>query len=95
MKKNSGLLKDFLEQFVSTPKIARKYNAFKVAHIWEERMGESISAYTEKIYLKGDVIYIHILSSALKNELMMNRQKILELFQNQLGEELVKEVKIY
>ena len=62
--------------------------------LWEKLMGKTISTYTSNIRLRKNVLYLTILSAPLKHELSFGKEKIKSLLNDEIGEEVVKEVVI-
>lgn len=58
-------------------------------------MGPVISSYTRRIKLDGQVLIIYVDSSPLKAELSTMKETILQSVNQRLGEDYVKEVRIY
>ena len=57
-------------------------------------MGETISKRTEKIIFKDEVLSIYLNSAPLKEELTYGREKIIQLLNQELGGNYIKEVVI-
>lgn len=61
---------------------------------WPRLMGEPIAQNTEKIWFEGGTLYVKVKSPLWKNELQLARQKIKDTLNRDMGENLIKEVKI-
>jgi hypothetical protein len=95
-KHNDKSIKENLDLlFNRNIKLRKGRNAVRVENIYREKMGEVINKYTSKIHFHNETLSIHILSAPLKKELSMNHSKILKLLNAELGEELIKIIKIY
>jgi len=55
-------------------------------------VGKAISSRTDKVYIRDGVLYVHLKSSIVRNELMMIREALREKLNNQAGEEIIKEI---
>ena len=55
-------------------------------------MGKTIAKYTEKIQVINHTLYITTHVAPLKNELLFQKDKIMERLNEILGEKLVREV---
>jgi len=62
--------------------------------VWEEIMGKTIAKYTEKIQIINNTLYISTTVAPLKNELLYQKDQIIQRVNEALGEQLVKEVVI-
>ena len=55
-------------------------------------MGKAISSRTTKIYIKDHVLYVHLNSSVVRNELLMLREALREKLNQNAGTEVIKEI---
>jgi predicted nucleic acid-binding Zn ribbon protein len=92
---NNRPLKEWLKIFTQSPQIRSRLYQTRVEKMWKEVMGPVISSYTRRIKLDGQVLIIYVESSPLKAELSTMKETILKSVNERLGEEYVKEVKIY
>jgi len=85
-------MKEAMDQLLKTFNIKTKFDQTKLIAYWEEIMGKTIASRTEKLYIKDKVLYIHINSAPLKNELMMSKSKILEIINKGADDTIVNDV---
>ena len=83
-------IKDFLER----SKLNNGVKALKLTDTWEQLMGKTIARYTDKIELVNRTLFIHTHVAPLKQELMYQREKIIELVNEALGPNTISEVVI-
>ena len=55
-------------------------------------MGDGINRYTIKRYVKDGVMTVHLSSASLANELMLNRDRIIQQINEALGREIIREI---
>lgn len=94
-RKNDVSIKDALEEMVSELKLKPRLNEWRIKDNWRKLMGEMIANRTTGISLRGGKLYLKVDSAALKNELTYSREKIIQIFNDELGEKAIKEVLIY
>ncbi len=87
-------LKDILGEVSSSLNWNNKLHETKIKLLWSEKMGTTINQHTSKIRLRRDKLFIYINSASLKHELSFQKEKIREFFNQEFGDEVVKEVKI-
>lgn len=87
-------IREAMEQFLRSSRLKQGINSVRVEELWEELMGKTISKYTEKLEIKGNTLFISTQMAPLKNELLYQKEKIMERINEALGEKLVKEVVI-
>ena len=93
MKKNEQKISAILKEFVQQKQIQRGYNQSGLQKFWQDKMGPTINKYTSKIALRKDILVLSISSSALKQELIFSKKKLLQLFAEEFGENVVKDIK--
>ncbi len=91
-KTNDEPLADVLKQMVKVMKLGDNLNKTKIESLWEEKMGRTIATYTREIRLRDKVLYVTIESASLRSQLHFGREKIRQLFNNEIGEDFLKEV---
>ena len=94
-KKNDITIGQALDMMVDDLKLRTKLNESRIRDGWVEIMGKPIAKYTSSVSLRDGKLYIKIDSAALKQELNYSRVKIMELFNKELGAQVVKDVVVY
>lgn len=93
---NDKNIKEVLGEYLAVnQKLARGYYASHIEAVWRTKMGTTISGYTDKIFFKDGVIKIYLNSSTLKKELSMSKDKIRNMLNEALGQEIVQIVELY
>lgn len=85
-------LQDAIQQFLSKSRLKSGIQALRIEEIWEEIMGKTIAKYTDKIQLINGTLFITTSVAPLKNELLFQKEKIIERLNEALQEKIVKEV---
>lgn len=80
-------------QYLKNQNLEQRFNEKKLIHSWREIMGEPIANRTTKIFIKEGVMVVELNSAPLKQELNIAKDKVLRLFEEKLGAQVVKEVK--
>ena len=87
-------LQDAIQEFLKHSRLKSGIQALRIEEIWEEVMGKTIAKYTDKIQLINHTLYITTTVAPLKNELLYQKEKIIERINEILMEKLVTEVVI-
>jgi len=87
-------LQDAIKKFLDQSRLKQGMQSLRIEDIWEEIMGKTIAKYTDKIQVINHTLYITSTVAPLKNELLYQKEKIIERVNEALGEKLVKEVVI-
>ena len=87
-------LQDAIQQFLQKSRLKTGIQALRIEEVWEELMGKTIAKYTDKIQVINHTLYITSSVAPLKNELLYQKEKIIERINEALGEKIVKDVVI-
>jgi predicted nucleic acid-binding Zn ribbon protein len=74
--------------------VDRKLKEVQLVSQWESLMGKTVAHRTSKIYIKNQILYLHVTSSVLKTELLMMRQDIIDKLNENAGERLIDQIVI-
>jgi hypothetical protein len=85
-------LAEAVKDYIDVMKIGGKLNEAGVINSWEETVGKVISSRTSKIYMKDNILYVHLNSSVVRNELLMLRQSLIEKLNQKAGYVVVKDI---
>lgn len=87
-------IQDAIQQFLQKSRLKTGIQALRIEEVWEELMGKTIAKYTEKIQIINHTLFITTSVAPLKNELLYQKEKILERVNEAMGEKVIKEVVI-
>lgn len=87
-------LGDALKKFLETSKFKNEIQSLKIEERWEKMMGPAIAGMTSKIEIRNHTLFIHTSIAALRNELVFQRDLIKKRINEELGQELVREIVI-
>jgi predicted nucleic acid-binding Zn ribbon protein len=85
-------LGEALKEFLNSSKLKSSVQALRIEEVWEQIMGKTISKYTERIEIRGQTLFIHTSVAPLKQELGFQKERIIQLVNDALGEKLIREV---
>ncbi len=83
-----------LQQFLNKSKLKTGVQAMQIEDVWEKIMGKTIAKYTDKLQIVGSTLFVSTVVAPLKNELLYQKEKIIEMVNAELGEKIIKEVVI-
>jgi predicted nucleic acid-binding Zn ribbon protein len=94
--KNSGNqpLGNLLREFLRTYGLEDRVNESKVFHAWNTLFGQLVARHTKSLKIKDKVLYVRIDSSALRNELLFAREKIITAINNEVGANVINDLVI-
>jgi len=83
-----------LKEFLKKSKLKTVIQALQIEDAWEKIMGRTIAKYTDKIEIINQTLFISSTVAPLKNELLYQKEKIIERVNEALGERVITEVVI-
>ena len=85
-------LKIILKELMKTYRLQKGNNEWVIKEAWPRLFGEMINRHTVQLRLSGRRLYIKVDSSPLRQELMMGREKIRKILNEEIGENFLEEV---
>ena len=81
-----------LKQFLNKSRLKSGVQALQIEDAWEKIMGRTIANYTDKIQIINSTLFITTSVAPLKNELIYQKEKIIQRVNEALGEKVINEV---
>lgn len=92
-KNNEQTLGEAIKQLLeSNPFMKQKMNELNIVDLWDKKMGRLIASNTKSISLRKSVLYVEVKSAALKSEMSYNREKIIGIMNEALGELVITDI---
>lgn len=87
-------MQDAIKQFLKQSRLKGNIQALQIEDVWEQIMGKTIARYTDKIQIINHTLFISSTVAQLKNELLYQKEKIIERVNEALGDKVINEVVI-
>ena len=87
-------LGDAMREFLNKSRLKTGVQAVQIEDVWEKIMGKTIAKYTDKIQIFNQTLFITSSVAPLKNELLYQKDKIIQRVNEALGEKVIKDVVI-
>ena len=91
-RSNIQTLRQAIESFLKETPLRRKLLERRLIESWGEIMGKPVARATNKLYIRDGILYVHLNSSVLRNELFMLRDEIITKLNQQAGEDVIKDI---
>ena len=85
-------LAEAVNDYISEMNLGGKLSEIAVINSWEEIVGKAISIRTTKIFIKDHILYVHLNSSVVRNELVMLREALRQQLNKKAGSEVIKDI---
>jgi predicted nucleic acid-binding Zn ribbon protein len=81
-----------IREYLKEEKIDGKLAEIEAVNSWESIIGKQIARATTSIYIKDGILYVHLKSSIVRNELLMMRNDIIQAINQHIGSRVVKSI---
>jgi predicted nucleic acid-binding Zn ribbon protein len=85
-------LGDAVKKFLETSRIKNQIESLSIEDHWEKIMGKTIANYTDKIEIRNKTLFIYTTVAPLKNELVFQKDLIIQRVNEQIGAGSITEV---
>jgi hypothetical protein len=85
---------DAMKNFMQKSRLKNGLKSAAIEQVWQEIMGEVIAKYTNKLQIINQKLFITTSNGPLKNELMFQKQLIIERINEKMGAGTISEVVI-
>lgn len=85
-------LAEAMKDYIREMNLEGKLLEVNLINSWEEVVGKAISSRTGKVYVKDQVLYVHLNSSVARNELLMLKEALKEKLNERAGKEVIKDI---
>ncbi len=85
-------LAEAMQDYIKEMKLGDKLREVGIIDSWENTVGKAISSRTTRVYIKDGILYVHLKSSIVRNELLMIREALREKLNERAGAEVVKDI---
>ncbi|MBQ5692669.1 MAG: DUF721 domain-containing protein [Alistipes sp.] len=83
---------ELMEQLFKSPNIAAKIAEGSLPDIWRRVVGPVVAEQTRQVRLVRGVLFVHITSAIMRNELMMRRDALVRAINKEAGIDIVAQL---
>jgi hypothetical protein len=91
-EKNLHSLSEALNAFIKENKLQKGIDKVMVKKAWEKIMDNGVNNYTTAVELRNDTLFVSLSSSVLREELSHGKSKIIDMINEELNKDLVKNI---
>lgn len=85
-------IKEAIRDLLNSYHIESKFDEAQVVTSWERLVGGPIARRTRKVYIKNKVLYVEFKTAAMKNDFLLHKSKVLEVFQKEFGQQVIRDI---
>ncbi len=91
-RKNAEPIGKILQRFLRQESLESPLNEQRLISAWPEVLGPAMAAYTSELYIKNQILYVHLTSAALRQELMMGRDLLVRSLNKKVGATVITNI---
>lgn len=91
-RQNAESLGTLVRQFMREEGLETPYNEYRLIEAWPEVMGQGIARLTTDLRIKNRILYVHLRSSVLRQELMANRRQLTFRLNEYIGAQVIENI---
>jgi len=91
-EENTQHIKQVIAALRKDRKLKKGLEKAQIKNLWRNLMSETIDKYTSEITYDKGILTVYLTSSAMREELNRGKDKIVNLINQELGENLIKKI---
>ena len=93
MKRNRAeSIGDLIRKYLRHEGLETPLNEKRLLQAWGELLGPSIASYTRSLYIKNQILYVHLSSARLRQELMMAKDRLVKGLNKHVGATVITNI---
>jgi len=90
MKKNEAMnVGDIIRKYLREEGLETPLNEYRLIQLWPTIVGSGMSAYTSNLFIKNQALFVHVSSPVVRQELMMRREYLVKVLNEQVGAQVI------
>jgi predicted nucleic acid-binding Zn ribbon protein len=81
-----------IRSLLNSYRLESKFDEATLVASWERLVGAPIAKRTKKIFIKDHTLFVEFKSPSMKNDFLLHKSKVLEVFQKEFGHALIKDI---
>lgn len=93
MKRNNAEpIGKLIQQFLRQESLESPLNEQRLLDAWPQVLGPTIASYTRELFIRNQILYVHLTSAALRQELMMGRELLVRNLNRKVGATVITNI---
>lgn len=89
---NENSIGDVLKFIIKENKLQGGIDEISAKEAWKAIMGNGVNSYTKSVVLRNATLYVELTSAVLREELSYGKNKIIEMINEELRRDVIKDV---
>ncbi len=91
-KQKSEQIGQLIREFLRQEGLESPLNEQRLLDAWPRVLGPVIASYTGEMFIRNQVLYVHLTSAALRQELMMGRELLVRNLNKEVGATVITNI---
>ena len=91
-RSNTELLGDVIRRYLRLEGLETPLNEYRLVDAWKDVVGPAVTRYTTNLYIRNQVLYVHLASSVVRQELMMGRELLVRNLNRHVGAQVITNI---
>ena len=91
-RSNTELLGDVIRRYLRLEGLETPLNEYRLVDAWKDVVGPAVTRYTTNLYIRNQILYVHLASSVVRQELMMAREMLVRNLNAQVGSQVIVDI---
>jgi predicted nucleic acid-binding Zn ribbon protein len=91
-RSNTQNIGEVIQEVLKELHIDEKLKEISIINAWDEVVGEKFAKYTDGIYVKNKVLFVHLKSPIVRSELAMHKSALIKGLNEKAGSRVIEEV---
>lgn len=83
---------DAIKKFLNESQVKGGIQALQIGEVWEQIMGKTVARYTDNLKILGDTLFITTQVAPLRQELVFQKEKIIQRVNEALGQKVINKI---
>lgn len=80
---------DMIRKFFRQNGLESPLNEYRLVDAWKDVVGTTFLKYTSNLYIKNQILYVHLTSATVRQELMMGRDILVRRLNEKVGAQVI------
>lgn len=90
MKRNDAeQIGNMIRKFFRQNGLESPLNEYRLVDAWKDVVGATFVKYTSNLYIKNQILYVHLTSATVRQELMMGRDILVRRLNEKVGAQVI------
>lgn len=85
-------ISEVVSQLLKELHIDNKIKEVRLINSWNEVLGNNVARATDKLYIKNRILFVHLKSAVVRNELSMLKSSIIKTLNEKAGEKVIDDI---